>query len=210
MFAHGGTAAAANWWEAGGATAVVAYQAKGAASYAASLSNLANPGTYDLTEGDAPNWDTTTGWQFVPNDYLISCNHNLAPYFIVRYANAASEDRTVVGCAETSLVGVRPNSFAYTWVANGSIGWSYNNTYRWTPASTSAVVGMGDTKVWLNGSNNLTFANGMTTQARALWIGGKNGKYDNTYFDGYILAYAGYNTISDSQFVAVSEAMAAL
>ncbi len=42
------------WWLAGGIPAencIAAYQPKGAASYAASKVNLANPGTYDAYEG---------------------------------------------------------------------------------------------------------------------------------------------------------------
>lgn len=54
------------WWLAGGVAAgdcVAAYQAKGAASYAASKVNLANPGTYDAADGTAyPTWDAATGW----------------------------------------------------------------------------------------------------------------------------------------------------
>ena len=58
--------AAAAWWMAGGVIPIAAYQAKGAATYAASKVNLANPGTYDLTEGNgAVPWATGTGWGFV-------------------------------------------------------------------------------------------------------------------------------------------------
>ena len=46
--------ATSNWWVVAGRTCVVAYQPKGAATYAASLVNLANPGTYDAVEVDAP------------------------------------------------------------------------------------------------------------------------------------------------------------
>lgn len=57
------------WWLAGGidpADCVAAYQAKGAASYAASKVNLTNPGTYDLSEGNgAVPWNPVNGWQFV-------------------------------------------------------------------------------------------------------------------------------------------------
>lgn len=52
------------WWAAGGSAGniVGAYQAIGAASYNASKTNLANPGTYDLVEGTAPAWAVDTGW----------------------------------------------------------------------------------------------------------------------------------------------------
>lgn len=53
------------WWLAGGVAAgscLVAYQPKGAESYAASKVNLANPGKYDAVEGVAPTWAKDTGW----------------------------------------------------------------------------------------------------------------------------------------------------
>lgn len=54
-----------NWWAAGGATGcVAAYQPRGALNYTASKTNLANPGTHDLTDGTAPTWTAKDGWIF--------------------------------------------------------------------------------------------------------------------------------------------------
>ncbi len=57
------------WYLSGGiagANCIGAYQAKGAASYAASKVNLNNPGTNDLSDGAAfPTWAADTGWTFV-------------------------------------------------------------------------------------------------------------------------------------------------
>ena len=59
-------AAGGTWWDLNGTitSCVAAYQAKGAASYAASKVNLANSGTYALAEigGGAINWDSSIGW----------------------------------------------------------------------------------------------------------------------------------------------------
>lgn len=67
--------AAVSWWLAGGISAancVAAYQAKGAADYATSKINLANPGTYNCADGTAyPSWDGTGGWTFGSNRFLI-------------------------------------------------------------------------------------------------------------------------------------------
>lgn len=66
MLAQRIVAAGGNWWEAGGATGcVLAYQPKGAASYAASKVNLANPGTYDAADITAPTWSSGNGWEFL-------------------------------------------------------------------------------------------------------------------------------------------------
>ena len=65
-----------SWWLAGGISAencVAAYQAKGAADYAASLVNLANPGTYNAANGNSPTFNTAIGWTFDGvNDYLVT------------------------------------------------------------------------------------------------------------------------------------------
>ena len=57
-----------SWWLAGGISAsdcIAAYQPKGAASYAASKVNLANPGTHDATDGTTyPSWGASDGWVF--------------------------------------------------------------------------------------------------------------------------------------------------
>lgn len=54
------------WWAAGGCGAICvrAYQPVGAASLAASYSNLVNPGTNNAAPGVAPTWDAVNGWTF--------------------------------------------------------------------------------------------------------------------------------------------------
>jgi hypothetical protein len=70
--------ASGGWWLSGGiaaANCIAAYQAKGAADYAASKVNLANPGTYNAADGAAnPTWDGTNGWKFdaTSSQYLNS------------------------------------------------------------------------------------------------------------------------------------------
>lgn len=63
-----------NVWYLAGAIPVAsiygAWQAKGAASLAASYVNLANPGTNDLTVGAAPGWSADVGWQYTGAQYL--------------------------------------------------------------------------------------------------------------------------------------------
>lgn len=62
-----------DWWTIDGQTCVAAYQPIGAASLAASYTNLANPGTYDAAPGVAPAFDTATGWTFNgTTQYLVT------------------------------------------------------------------------------------------------------------------------------------------
>lgn len=59
-------AAVAAWYLAGGIAAAnckAAYAPKGSADYAASLVNLANPGTNNATSTGSPLWDATDGWK---------------------------------------------------------------------------------------------------------------------------------------------------
>ena len=58
------------WWRAGGAPEpVAAYQPIGAASQAASYTNLANPGTYDGIPRNSPGWNSS-GWTISSNQAI--------------------------------------------------------------------------------------------------------------------------------------------
>jgi len=61
-----GQDAAANWWEAAGVAPWAAYQPKGAASFAASLTDLTGNGrdAGDPGGGATPGWGAVTGWTF--------------------------------------------------------------------------------------------------------------------------------------------------
>lgn len=94
---------ASKWWLAGGvasANCVAAYQAKGAASYAASKVNLANPGTYNAVDGTAYPTLGADGWVFGGSQYLTS---GIVPgsgwSMIVRFSGAS-------GSAAHSAVGI--------------------------------------------------------------------------------------------------------
>ncbi len=92
-------AAGGGWWDLNGAlsSCIVAYQAKGAASYAASKVNLANAGTYNATDDGTnyPAWNTSTGWTFDgSNDYL---NTNIKAgstswSYIIKFSNAGADN----------------------------------------------------------------------------------------------------------------------
>ena len=84
------------WYLSGGIAAVncmAAYQPKGAADYAGSKVNLANPGTYNAVNGAAyPTWDVTDGWifakaskQFLTTGYTLTSTSTV----LVRFSAAA-------------------------------------------------------------------------------------------------------------------------
>lgn len=77
-FAAGTGGVVESWWLSGGVSAsdcLAAYQSIGADSYAASKINLANPGTYDITNGASfPSWNAATGWTFDGVDDYLDTN----------------------------------------------------------------------------------------------------------------------------------------
>lgn len=64
------------WWDPlnDGASIVAAYQAISAADYAASKVNLANPGTYDITDTTPPSWTIGAGWTFDGSTEFLNTN----------------------------------------------------------------------------------------------------------------------------------------
>src|SRR5512138_3111744 len=78
--------APAGWWLSGGmatGNCLGAYDAKNAASLAASYINLNSPGTHDLTVGVEPAWTAGIGWINNGTKYLITDIQMLASYSIV-------------------------------------------------------------------------------------------------------------------------------
>lgn len=77
-FAAGTGGVVESWWLSGGVSAsdcLAAYQSISADSYAASKVNLANPGTYDITNGASyPTWNAATGWTFDGIDDYLDTN----------------------------------------------------------------------------------------------------------------------------------------
>lgn len=67
-----------DWWLAGGVNSsdcLAAYQSIGVDNYVASKVNLANPGTYNITDGASyPTWNAATGWTFDGVDDYLDTN----------------------------------------------------------------------------------------------------------------------------------------
>ena len=71
----GKPSAGGDWWDplGEGLCVLAAYQARGAANYAASKVNLVNPGVNDLTEvGGAVPWDIVRGFMFNAGNYFTT------------------------------------------------------------------------------------------------------------------------------------------
>lgn len=96
------------WYLSGGialANVVAAYQAKSAASLAASYVNLANPGTNNAAPGVAPTFNAATGWTFNgTSQYLIAPTPDNGYSIFMQYANlAVAGTRELFGTFWTSF-----------------------------------------------------------------------------------------------------------
>lgn len=206
----------ADWWTVSGVTCVVAYQPKGAASYAASLSNLANPGTYDAFAGSAPEWDAGVGWTF-DSKYLRTGMTPGATYSLI--VNYTLTEASGYAFAAGSFVSSPLNRF-YIYPANSyfdfSLGWGSENhsgyinppaqNTRRTDAITPASYYGAATKIgnWSSPTWNT---------ANELYVGARH--YDTVADSGAcgiaLHALAVYDgTLSDSDVTAQAAAMAAL
>jgi hypothetical protein len=102
------------WYLSVGATPIAAYQAKGATSYAASKVNLANPGTYDISDGAAfPTWASATGWTFVAASlqYLVTGLTPSAKTWsaLIQYSGVGAADTALFGADGDALFSIYPH-----------------------------------------------------------------------------------------------------
>lgn len=214
-------AAAEGWWLSGGidaANCIAAYQPKGAASYAASKSNLANPGTYDAIEGVAPAWDAVNGWMFDGvNNYLntgVSPTAEGAYSMIARFSNATgiNGNDTLAGMYATQPV----NRFFMSPNYNGSQHiFGFGDTYVLSASQySSGTIALTQDLGYINGflENDLA-----ATAASSVWISiyigafNREGAGASQYAQAYVQAFAIYNiVISAAQVSALTTAMNAL
>lgn len=196
-------AAVAGWWEVSGKTCVAVYQPKGAASYAASLVNLANPGTYDAAAGVAPTWAAGTGWTFDGTDDLLSNTVRLAYNYtvLVQLANW-----TGATCLSTS-------TDDWQVYPNGSYGTKISLLHGGTwnekaPNLQTGNIGIVADDLYRDGALDQAGTSGWTGTSAGDFLIGRAGLM---YGAGSLLALVIYSdTLTAGEVAAVSAAMAAL
>jgi hypothetical protein len=217
---------AAPWYLTDGVLAadvVAAYQPKGAASLAASYSNLANPGTQDAVATVPPTWAAGDGWIFNGTDqYLkmagLAFNADLTA--IVRFSNFV--DGSLYYCLFGKvLTDLALDRFDIQFTnpdgpsQEGWVGASQAAVYGNSPAN--GVYALAKSGLYLNGSVAASLADVVAfTASTDAYIGtmridaGETHAFDG-YFPGKIQAFALYNkTLAAGQIAAISAAMAAL
>ena len=210
---RGGAVAA--WYLSGGVSAancVAAYAPKGAASLAASYTNLANPGTYTAAPGVAPTFDTATGWTFAASAYLttgITPANDRSWSMIVRYTNAAANVNNILaGSYVTPDNGffLRPLSTTGVNYANG------NGNTKVMPGLAAGVLCVAGLAGYRSGTAEATLTGAAPSPTVAIMIGALNFSGSPIQaFVGKIQAIAIYNTtLTAPQVAAISSAMSAL
>jgi len=201
--------AASTWWDLNGTitSCVAAYQPKGAASYAASLVNLTGNTDYDATEGIAPYWDSTNGWDFLATNNPKHLWTGITPAndqtwsMIVKFDNSAvNTSQAMAGCINTagssSIFYLCPRRGSADDHIYGNGGLALVGTRQ-----ASGVMAICGANGYLNAELQGTVSTGWDAVGIEIAIGGINyrsgaGKtfYTASSFDGRIQAMAIYSS----------------
>jgi len=214
-----GRGGAALWYLAGGVSAancVAAYQPKGAASLAASYTNLATPGTYTAAPGTAPTFAAATGWSFAQasSTYLTT---GIVPASgwsaIVRLSDAIYNSSASAPVLGSGVVG-SSNSFQLIPIetTNALSLFVYGNAFNNSTKVTAGVLALAGSSMYIDGSSAGSVGGTFSGSGVALVIGAHNNAGTIArHVTAKIQAIAIYNTtLTAPQVAAFSAAMAAL
>jgi len=211
-------AVAPGWWVVAGKTCVAAYQPKGAASYVASKTNLASPGTYNCSDGAAyPTWDTAVGWSFVltSSQYLdtgVTPAQDHTWSMFVAFNSATRDDWVNNWRALAGMQGFTAKfSFAIALFATGNVRYRHGGLLQTTNNATSGVLGFAGSTAYYNGSSAGTIPTGTTDTIYTITIGAENYTTPARFYTGNITGLAIYSaTLTGTEAATLSTAMAAL
>jgi len=209
---------AGDWWLSGGidpANCIAAYQPIGAADYATSKVNLANPGTHDATEGVAPDWDAVNGWKFNGiNDYLDSTVENRETYTMIVRFNNVTNNAILMGCRKSAgncdfyfvpdVFGL--NTRRYSW---GTVAGGQDDV---AGSIQEGVMCLAGDEGYLNGIKEIDCNGTFGGDYYNIYIGALNQNNSNVGFiAAYIQAIAIYSiSLIGAQILALTTAMVAL
>jgi hypothetical protein len=141
---------ASNWWPS---SAIAAWQAKGAASLAASLVNLITPGTHDLPAGSHPmDWNATDGWigDGTSKYFLSDVTPGDAWSILARWDDATLGDSFIFGSSDATAT---HKYFAVeNYGAGNQLYYAHQAYLGVTPKLNSGVAGFSGQQGYRNGS----------------------------------------------------------
>ena len=206
--------AAASWWLSGGiaaANCVAAYAPKGAASLAASYSNLANPGTYDAAPGAAPDWDVTNGWKFNGSSHHLTTGivQSSTAFSVICRFNNVTSGAWLFGhgkASNNSRFAIAPklsNKIYYCLDGSGST-WIIVNTLI-----TSGVLAIAGTKAYRDGVQETGTMTPVLDDTYGFFIGAINSNGSATSrIAAYVQAISFYDvTLTSTQIGALTTAI---
>lgn len=203
----GRAAASLPWYLSGGidpANVAGVYQAEGAASQAAAVVNLANPGTNDLSAVGAPTWDAVNGFAFNGTDQAYDTG--LVPASdqtwsaIVKYANNVPVSADAVFGAIQAV-----NGFFALYPKSSSSGVGYANgrvSYGSTGVATGIMAIAGNRGFYVYGNRDVAAACAVygTALTRSVYLAAVQSASPVDWYAGNILAVAFYKTTALTAF----------
>ncbi len=195
------------WYLAGGipsANCLAAYEPQNATTNALSYVNIANPGTYDLTVGNAPSIHHPLGWIFDGiNDYLATgINGSATLSVIIRFAygNPTAGYKEILGSTDGVVGGFELIPNYTTGVIYGGHGIS---TTSQAPSSTEGVLALTPSGIYLNGVLHKTLtANWAGVTPREIYIGCLNGSLGADKFYPGAIRLAAFYDIDIAPYIA--------
>jgi hypothetical protein len=206
-------AAPATWWDNSGAISgcVGAWQAKGAASYAASLLDLSGNAN-NLTENlSTVDWSTDNGWEFDGGDTFdtgITPVNNQTWSMIVQYAGYTPGNYHAL-CGTLN----NPPSFLIQPGRGGTtVSYWHGSRFDKAPALAAGNLAIaGDTAYRDGSAESGTIPSAAGTHTYSIYVGAYNDKDPTNCITANVYALAIYNaTLTEAEVAAVAAAMAAL
>ena len=182
--------------------------AKGAASLAASYADLV--GSQALTTGNAPSWDTSTGWSFNGSSNYLDTGILWGAgtwSILVRFADYAS-GTTFAGVNNVTTLRIHKQGATARNYNNGSA--SLNNTVT---SHAAGVMGLAGSAAYFNGASDGTLSGSTgAVMVYPIYIGARNNSGTAGNFVNAKVLTVGIKaaTLDASQMAAASAAMAAL
>lgn len=207
------TSAAKTWWDNNGAISgcVAAYAAKGAASLAASYTNLTGNTTYNAAPGVAPTWDATGGWTFNGTTQYLTTGvspNTMTWSVLVRFSDCSGNN---------PLFGSVSNGATRFYLYPLNSGAAYFGYGNWSnvagQAAASGVMGWAGLTPYKNGTALVpVITSGGSPSNRPVFLGAYN--YVGVpagFFTCKIQAFAIYSTtLSAGNVATITTAMQAL
>ena len=217
---------ASDWWLSGGISAAncdFAFRAKGAADYAASKVNLANPGTYNASNGAAyPSW-SSAGWAFTyaNSEYLdvsglASGDRPITYIFSLKIGSVSlSQNHAIVSTNTNGALIIMHDTYFDNATLRRLNGAEIVTTNRYIlTADEYDIVALvwyadGSWKSYINGVEDKTGTQTTAVSSGTVRIGTPV-QGGMTAMDGTLASIARYNTsLTPTQIASLSSAMAA-